>query len=152
APFAAGWHPYLRLPGGPPVDRLHLDVHGSTAIRTDDALVPLPGDAAYAPRVGPSWRPLGRSVLDAAFTSLDPQVSPLSASLGDPVTGARLDLEQDRGLVHVFTGDTLARDRRRSVAVEPVEAMTDALNRPECAGSLRLEPGTTRSFRSTVRL
>jgi len=63
-----------------------------------------------------------------------------------------LSVWQDRGLVHVFTGDTVARGRRASIAIEPVEVMTDAYNRPDCAAAIRLEPGTRRSFRFGVDL
>jgi aldose 1-epimerase len=48
--------------------------------------------------------------------------------------------------VHVFTGDTLARDRRRSVAIEPVEVPTNAFNDPSQADAIRLEPGRSRTF------
>jgi aldose 1-epimerase len=145
APYASGWHPYLRLPGADRVDRLELEVPAGTAVRTDAALVPLPAGAAYEPVTAgqAAWRPLGDAVLDAAFTDLDPARPTV---LRDPVTGVRVELRQDRGLVHVFTGDTLARDRRASVAVEPVEVMTDAFHRPECATSVRLEPGAHRTF------
>jgi aldose 1-epimerase len=53
--------------------------------------------------------------------------------------------------MHVFTGDTLARDRRRSIALEPVEVVTNAFNRAECVAALRLDPGDTRTFRFGVR-
>lgn len=150
APFVAGWHPYFRLPGADVVDRLHLDVPSTTAICTGADLLPLPGDRAFAAHDGASWHPLADSVVDAAFGGLRRDGGTATTVLSDPVTGVRLELTQDRGLVHVFTGDTLARDRRASVAVEPVEAMTDAFNRPHCAGAIRLEPGEQRSFRLRV--
>ncbi|MFS0700323.1 aldose 1-epimerase [Cellulomonas sp. 179-A 4D5 NHS] len=149
APYASGWHPYFRLPGTERVDGLDLDLPASVAVRTDDALLPLPGADAFAQVGAPSWRPLGDAVLDAAFGGLDPA---LPATVHDPATGARLLVRQDRGLVHVFTGDTLARDRRASLAVEPVEVMTDAFNRPDQAAAIRLEAGERRSFSFTVEL
>lgn len=149
APYASGWHPYFRLPGTARVDGLDLDLPASVAVRTDDALLPLPGADAFAPVTAPSWRPLGDAVLDAAFGGLDPA---LPAAVHDPATGTRLLVRQDRGLVHVFTGDTLARDRRASLAVEPVEVMTDAFNRPDQAAAVRLEPGERRSFGFVVEL
>lgn len=143
APYASGWHPYVRLPGAPRVDTLGLDVPATVAVRTDDALLPLPGEAAFAAGAAPSWDPLGDAVLDAAFAGLD---ATRPTVVRDPASGTRLELRQDRGLVHVFTGDTLARDRRGSLAVEPVEVMTDAFNRPDCADAIRLEAGERRSF------
>lgn len=149
APYASGWHPYLRLPGVPRVDALDLEVPAEVAVQTDAALVPLPGPAAFRDDARPAWRPLGAAVLDAAFTGLD---TSRPTVVRDPATGTRLTLRQDRGLVHVFTGDTLARDRRTSLAVEPVEVMTDAFNRPDCAAAIRLEPDERRVFRFTVEL
>lgn len=149
APYASGWHPYFRLPGTERVDGLDLDLPASVAVRTDDALLPLPGPAAFAQVGAPSWHPLGDAVLDAAFDGLDPA---LPSVVHDPATGARLLVRQDRGLVHVFTGDTLARDRRASLAVEPVEVMTDAFNRTDRAAAIRLEAGERRSFAFTVEL
>jgi len=64
----------------------------------------------------------------------------------------QLAVRHDGGLVHVFTGDTLARDRRASVAIEPVEVLTDAFNRADCATAIRLEPGERRAFRFGVEV
>ena len=152
APFASGWHPYFRLPGADVVDRLHLDVPSTVAIRADAQLFPLPDDSAFVAQDGARWRPLGSAVVDAAFAGLerDHDDGHATTTLRDPVTGTRLDLHQERGLVHVFTGDTLARGRRTSVAIEPVEVMTDAFNRPDCADAIRLEPHESRSFRFRV--
>lgn len=152
APFASGWHPYFRLPGSDVVDRLHLSVPSTVAIASDSHLVPLPGARAFVAHDGAQWAPFGDAVVDAAFSHLRDNGKTASTTLSDPVTGMRLTLEQDRGLVHVFTGDTLARDPRASVAVEPVEAMTDSFNRSDCADSVRLEPGQARTFGFCVRV
>ena len=37
-------------------------------------------------------------------------------------------------------------DARRALAIEPVETMTDAFNRADCAAALRLAPGQSRCF------
>lgn len=152
APFASGWHPYFRLPGAEVVDRLHLDVPSTVAIQADPQLFPLPGGRAFVPQDGARWRPVGDAVVDAAHGGLERDLGHATTTLSDPVTGARLTLRQERGLVHVFTGDTLARGRRASVAVEPVEAMTDAFNRPDCADAIRLEPKESRSFSVRVSI
>lgn len=147
APYASGWHPYFRLPGPPTIDRLLLDLPATTAVLTDDALFPLTGDAAYRRHDSGPSRPFGSAVIDAAFADLQSQDGSAVTVLADPRTGVRLALRQERGLVHVFTGDTLRRDRRASVAVEPVEAMTDAFNRPDCRETVLLAPGGRRDFR-----
>lgn len=149
APFACGWHPYLRLPGATTIADLELEVPADTRVETDLDLIPLPGPAAYAPLARrPRWSPLGDVVLDVSYVA---QAHPRSPSvLRDPTSGVQVTLTQDRGLVHLFTGDTLTRDRRASIAVEPVESMTDAFNRPDGAAALRLEPGERRAFAATL--
>lgn len=147
APFAAGWHPYVRLPRTTTITGLDLRVPSTVQVETDAGLIPYPGDQAYS-SIGPDvarWDPIGDAVLDVGFLAgSEPAV------LRDPTTGVQVSLSQDRGLVHLFTGDTIGRDRRVSVAVEPVETMTDAFNRPDCATAIRLEPGARRSFSATV--
>lgn len=153
APYAAGWHPYFRL-GDAPLDQLLLSVPASHGVLTDHALLPLPGAAAFgAPGAGavPDFRrprALGDAVLDLCYAGAVADADDLIRSrLRDPASGRTLTVWQRGGFTHVFTGDTLARDPRRAIAIEPVEAMTDAFNRAECAPAIRLEPGATRSFR-----
>lgn len=153
APYAAGWHPYFRF-GDAPIDRLELQVPAQATILTDESLLPLPGDDAHAPiaerpeRDFSVSRPIGAVAIDAALTRLTPDADGLTRTrLGDPVRGCGLTVWQAGGLVHLFTGDTLARDRRRSVAIEPVETMTDAFNRSDCRAAIELAPGASRSFR-----
>lgn len=153
APYAAGWHPYFRF-GEDNIDHLELQVPASQAILTDVDLLPLPGEAAYVPiarrpdldfRGG---RALGGGAVDACLGALAADADGLIRSrLRDPVRGCGLVVWQQGGLVHLFTGDTLARNARRSLAIEPVEVMTDAFNRADCQAAISLPPGASRSFR-----
>jgi aldose 1-epimerase len=59
---------------------------------------------------------------------------------------------QERGMMHAFTADTVTRDVRGSVALEPMECMANAFNRPECADTIRLMPGAERRFRCGVEI
>lgn len=156
APYAAGWHPYFRLPGA--VDDWTLQIPARTLVRTDDALIPLDGDAAYqALDDNPAMdlrrpRELRDLVLDACFTDLAfADGDRAETVLRNMLTGDELRVWQLAGAMHVFTGDTLARDRRRSIALEPVEVVTNAFNRAECAAALRLAPGESRTFRFGAR-
>jgi aldose 1-epimerase len=156
APYGCGWHPYFRI-GTRDVDPLELQVPARTAIRTDDALIPLDGDQAFVPvpsAPGPTFhgsRPVGDAVLDAAFTDLEPDPDGIVRTrLRDPRSGLALTVWQHSGLMHVFTGDTLGREPRTSIALEPVELMTDAYNRPDCRDAIRLPAGEQRSFRCGV--
>lgn len=151
APYAAGWHPYFRLSGT--VDDLTLQIQADTVIRTDDALIPLTGDAARTPV---DQAPLldfrtpsqiGARVIDTCFTDLRfDDTGRAETVLGDPTTGEQIRVWQNAGSMHVYTGDTLARDQRRSIALEPVESITDAFNRDEIASKVRLEAGGRRQF------
>lgn len=149
APYASGWHPYFRLPVGV-VDDWTLTIPAEQAICVDESLIPLPDEAAYAPVTGDrdyrQARRVGSAVIDRGWSSLSADHDGRSrTTLIDP-TGNRLTVWQETGLMHVFTGDTLARDRRRSIALEPVEVMTDAFNR----GNVNLKPGESRTFRFGV--
>jgi aldose 1-epimerase len=158
APYAAGWHPYFRL-GGATVDRLELRIPAGTLIRTDDALIPLDGpgcrvDLDDLPEMDfRAGKPVGHRVIDACYADLD--IGPdgrAETVLRDPGTGRELRVWQETGFVHVFTGDTLPRDQRASIAIEPVEVMTNAFNRAEFAAAIPLPPGQTRRFRCGVAL
>jgi aldose 1-epimerase len=155
APYGCGWHPYFKL-GASTIDSLELQVPSRRVIATDDRLIPLPGVRAH---VAISARPdldfripraLGATHLDVCFADLEPDPDGRPRThLTDPVTGTTLTVWQERGFMHVFTGDGLARDGRGSVALEPVEVMTDAFNRPEATG-ITLSPGESRMFRCGV--
>jgi aldose 1-epimerase len=59
---------------------------------------------------------------------------------------------QEHGVMHAFTADTASRDARHAVALEPMECMANAFNRPDCAQAIRLAPGTERHFRCGVEV
>lgn len=147
APVALGWHPYLRVPGHETIDRLELTVPAGRAVVTDPGLLPLAGAEAFAAVDGLGPLPLAGVRLDHAFGALRADADGRARTvLRDPATGQGLAVWQRRGLVHVYTGDGLARRERTAVAVEPVETLTDAFNRPDCATDVRLEPGAVREF------
>lgn len=155
APYAAGWHPYFRLSNT--IDNLTLRIPADTVIRTDDSLIPLDDERGRLPLDQcPAMdfrqpRLLGGTVMDACFADLRPGPDGRTETvLCDAATGSELRVWQFGGYMHVFTGDTLARDRRDSIALEPVEAITDAFNRGEFAAALRIEPGQQRRFRFGV--
>ena len=155
-PYAAGWHPYFRLPGT--VDDWTLEIPARTIIRTDDALIPLDGAAAYqslddVPAMDFRLpRKLSGLVIDACFTDLRPNAGHRAETvLRHTQSPDELRVWQSAGSMHVFTGDTLARDRRHSIALEPVEVITNAFNRSDFARAVRLNSGQSRTFRFGVR-
>lgn len=155
-PFAAGWHPYFRLPGLASIDDLHLTLPSRTAIETDADLIPRPnGEAGILKRDDATFlsaAPLAGHVLDVCFTDLIASENGLyETRMENRQDGSSLTVWQERGHMHVFTGDTLARDRRKSIALEPVETPTNAFNQAGLAAAITLQPGETRSFRFGFR-
>jgi len=123
-PFGAGFHPYLTA--------------GSTTV--DECRLTLPAAAPHE-RDFRASAPIGHRVIDDCYTGLERD--------GEGV--AQVDLQGPAGIVTmwmdplwshvmVFTGDTLAPERRRlGLAVEPMTCAPDAFNTAE--GLRVLAPG-----------
>lgn len=158
APCFFGWHPYFRVADGE-VDDWQLQIPAQTLIRTGADLIALAGAEAYvalddAPALDfREPRLIGDSIIDQGYTDLDADPDGrIRTRLRDPASGFAIAVWQERGVMHAFTADTVSRDARRSVALEPMECMADAFNRPECAAAIRLEPGAERRFRCGVEI
>ncbi|WP_426661021.1 aldose 1-epimerase [Rhodanobacter aciditrophus] len=158
APCFFGWHPYFRLADGT-VDGWQLAVPAETLVRTGADLIALPGDAAYvalddAPALDfREPRMIGDRIIDQGYTDLQADADGrIRTHLRDPASGRALMVWQGRGLMHAFTADTVGRDRRRAMALEPMECMANAFNRPECVAAIRLEPGAERRYRCGVEV
>ena len=156
APCFFGWHPYFRVSAGF-ADEWTLQIPAQTLIRTGADLVALPGDAAYVSLDDATQldfrrsRALAGSVLDHEYTDLVAGADGrFRTRLTAPGSGFGITVWQERGVMHAFTGDTLKVDARRSIALEPMECMANAFNRPEWAAAVRLEPGAERVFRCGV--
>ena len=153
APFACGWHPYFMI-GDAPLDELVAHIPAATRVVVDPDLIPLDGPDAFAPVTGQfdlrEPRAIDGASLDVAFLDFEPGTDGrYHSTLSHPPTGRTIDAWQERGLMHVFTADTIPRPRQ-SFAMEAIEVMTNAVNRPDQADSLRLEPGQRRRFRFGV--
>ncbi len=154
APCFFGWHPYLR-PGSDGIGELEMKLPAQRAIVTDDALIPLPGpDALAALDTTPGhdfrdWRRIGDTVLDNGFAHLQADDDGrIRSHLRDPESGLHMAVWQESGVIQVFTGDTLdANAARRAVAIEPMQTMTNAFNRADCADTVTLAAGASRTFR-----
>lgn len=156
APCFFGWHAYFRVAAGMADDWM-LQVPAQTLIRTGSDLIALPGEAAYValddvPTLDfRQARRIGNTVLDVGYTDLAAGADgSVRTRLADPATGFAIDVWQERGVMHAFTGDTLGAGARSAVALEPMECMADAFNRRECTEAVRLEAGAERSFRCGV--
>jgi aldose 1-epimerase len=158
APCFFGWHPYFRLADST-VDSWRLQIPAQTLIRTDANLIVLPGNAAYVPvDDAPALdfreaRLIGNSILDQEYGDLDADADGrFRTHLHNPANGLGIAVWQEGGVMHAFTADTASRDVRRSVALEPMECMANAFDRPDCADAIRLQPGAERIFRCGVEI
>jgi aldose 1-epimerase len=142
-PYGAGMHPYFSL-GAETVDDAVLTVPAGSRLVADERGIPVgeePVDDGPLDFRAP--RTIGADQIDACFTEL-------TRGEGDR---CRVELSAPGGSRHitvwtsgayeylmVFTGDTLAEDRRRrGVAIEPMTCAPDAFR--SGAGLVRLEPG-----------
>lgn len=158
APCFFGWHPYFAIGDGL-IDGWELQIPAQSLIRTGADQVALAGAQAYmalddAPALDfREPRLIGRSIIDQGYTEVEADADGrIRTHLRDPAGGWALALWQERGVVHVFTADTIPRGVRRAIALEPMECMANAFNRPECADAIRLEPGAERTFRCGVEV
>jgi len=158
APAFVGWHPYFRVGSGP-LASWELEIPAACVIRTDVDFIPLPGPDAYLPLAqAPGLdfrqpRAIGSLELNHSYTGLRLDADGRTRTrLRDSASGVGIAVWQERGVLLAYTGDTLERDARRSLALEPMESLPDAFNRPECAEAIRLEPGAARTFRCGVEL
>lgn len=143
APFGFGAHPYLTV-GEEAVDELTLSLPAADYLTVDDRLLPTgtkPVDGSdYDFR---SARPIGRSVLDTAFTGLGAGEDGrwrVTLSSGERSTTLWAQGEHF-GYTQVFTGDSLpaGRARHTGVAVEPMSCPAGAFATGEAL--VVLEPG-----------
>lgn len=144
-PYGTGAHPYFRIGAGL-IDSLTLRSPASVALVADDRGIPVgrrsldgePDDFRQA-------RPLGDLALDTGYTGLSREGNGRAVvRLTEPATNRRLDVWMDEGyeFVMVFTGDTLAPDRKRKgLAVEPMTCAPNAFRSGD--GLLVIDPGDT---------
>lgn len=158
APCFFGWHPYFRLAAST-LDDWQLQVPAQTLIRTDASLIPLPDAAAYValdevPALDfRAPRRIGDSIIDQEYTDLDVETDGrIRTRIQDLASGLGIAVWQEHGVMHVFTADTVSRDVRRAVALEPMACMADAFSRADCAAAIRLQPGAARRFRCGVEV
>ncbi|HXD54932.1 MAG TPA: aldose 1-epimerase family protein [Solirubrobacteraceae bacterium] len=149
-PFAAGQHPYLS-PGAGRLDDCELSLPAATLIATDPA-TGLPsgrGPVDGTPldfRAAP--RRLGETAIDSPLTDLARDGDGLARAVLASPDGEAVELWADVAytVIQLFTGDTLAPNRRRTgLAVEPMSAPPDCFRSGE--GLVRLDPGE--SWRGT---
>ncbi|MGQ7272792.1 aldose 1-epimerase [Marinobacter sp. V034] len=154
APFGCGWHPYLLPPSGN-IDDCLVSLPHRCAIAVDSRLIPLPGEQAYVSLSDETddfctkAKVIGPQNIDQCYTG--PATGEwLRSWLYDPVADVRLEIQQERGVVHIYTSHSLPTRQREGLAVEPNEFIPNAFNRPELVEDVRLEAGQQRVFRCRI--
>ncbi len=140
-PFGAGFHPYFRL-GASTVDELALSVPARTRVESDERGLPTGRTSVAGSRFDyRSGRQIGDARLDDCFTDLDRDPDGRAhAELSFEGRSASLWVDEAYAYLMIFTGDTLAPERRRhGLAVEPMSCPADALRSGE--GIVTLQPG-----------
>jgi aldose 1-epimerase len=142
-PYGAGQHPYLS-PGEGTIDECLLELPATTVITTDaerglpTGEEPLDGSELDFRRP----RKIGGAVIDSPFTDLErgeDGMARVRLRGSDDLT-VELWVDSRHPVIELFTGDTLAPERRRTgLAVEPMTCPPDAFRSGESL--IRLEPG-----------
>lgn len=140
-PFGLGWHPYIRTV----VDYTRITVPAGTVYEADERGLPTGRRPVAGTQLDFSAvRSIGSAELDHCYTDLERDANGRASVIVDREDGRRIRVWGDARISHfmVFTGDTLAPERRRrGLAVEPMTCAPDMLNSGD--GLVVLEPGRT---------
>ncbi len=147
APYGFGQHPYVTV-GTDLVDDAVLQVPADAVVPTDTRGLPTGGPLAISGTDLDFRRPrvIGPAVLDTCYTQLHSDADGVTSVVLANPTGNSVTVWGDDTVKYlmVFSGDTLAPDRRRrSLAIEPMTCPPDAFR--SGAGLIVLEPGQTAS-------
>jgi aldose 1-epimerase len=157
-PFGCGWHPYFKL-GEEGIDNLYLEVPANKIILLDDKYVPLKGKDAYSnldDHKDIDFRTsalIGKRKVNVCYTDLITDKNGITrTNLTDKNSRITLSVYQKGGVTYAFTADSVKYRTRKSIALEPVQFMTDAFNRPELLDEITVQPGKTSSFNFGVEV
>lgn len=154
APITLGWHPYLTCQGGS-AETTKITVPSQVRIQADKNLIPKPGVKGFSTQTYPVTL-VHRRDIDWGMTSLVEE-NGVATAVVDHVDGSQTAVElrgarQGLGLgsFQIYTGQDLGYRRGISVAVEPLLAMTDAFNRPECEDLITVGPGQAQELHAAL--
>ncbi len=154
APITLGWHPYLVCQGGSTVTA-KITVPSQVRTQTDKDLIPKPGVQGFSTQAYPVTL-VHRRDIDWGMTSLV-EKDGVATAVVDHADGSQTAVEligarQGLGLgsFQIYTGQDLAYRRGIAVAVEPLLAMTDAFNRPECEELITVGPGQVQELHAAL--
>lgn len=157
APFGTGWHPYLKT-SDKGIENLILTIDADEIIQLDERLIPLAGKDAYAAidkypdldfrsNQTKDKRTINGKIIDNCYTKLKSKSDGFyKASIFDPENGMEISMFQKGGVTLAFSGDTLKARKRDSIALEPMQFMTNAFNREELKDKIKIMPGEKSIF------
>ena len=163
APFSTGWHPYFKTSSNG-IENLIFTVNAEGIILLDDKNIPLADEAAYGKvdnfpqldfrsSIPKDKRKISGKILDNCFSNLLTENDGYSrASIYDPENGLKIALFQKGGVTLAFSGDTLAQRKRKSIAIEPMQFITNAFNRSELKEKILIKPGSNSVFEFGVEI
>ncbi len=148
-PYGCGHHPYLS-PGAGPVDDCTLKLPAGTRLLTDERQLPSGAEPVEGtPFDFRRGQRIGALEIDCPFTGLETDSEGGSVTRLTGSDGRTVELWADATypFLEVYTGDTLAPDRRRTgVAVEPMTCPPNALQTGENLIVLEPDESVTTSF------
>jgi len=156
-PFFCGWHPYFKT-SDKGIEHLILTVDAQSNILMDNNYLPLDGDETYSlindfpklnflSRTPQVERTINGRIIDNCFAKLKFDDEGIARSfLFDPENNLEITLFQKGGVTLVFTGDTLKERKRKSLAIEPMQSLTNTFNRSELIDQFTIVSGNEKSF------
>lgn len=163
APFWCGWHPYFKTSDNG-IEHLIVTINADEIILMDDKLIPIKGEGAYSNLKNHPEKDFRENLLeykrivngrkfDVCYAALQRDENGYSyTSIYDKVKDFGITLFQKGGYVLMFSGDSLTRGKRQSLAMEPMQFLTDSYNRKEFEKDIKVNPGEKKSFEFGVLL
>lgn len=154
-PFGCGWHPYFKT-SDDGVDHLELEIPCSEVVLLDSEYCPLEDKSPFSeienhPEI--DFRPevknkvIGKREVNACFSGLKFDSDCLiRSSITDKENAIKISVYQNKGVMYAFTADTVKYRPRKSIAIEPVEFITNAFNRKELQDVIKINAGEARNF------
>ncbi len=148
-PFGCGWHPYFKL--GSKIDNLILSVPSKTIVLIDETFCPIlnykillnSNDELYFFEN----KTIDNKKVNVCYTDLIKSNDNIYHTyLIDKAYKIKLDIIQEKGVVYIFTADGLKYRERESIAIEPVEFITDVYNHKEYFNELMIKPNSSKNF------
>lgn len=163
APFWSGWHPYFKTNSNS-IEHFAVTINAKSIIAMDESLIPLEGKEAYVPVKGlPKHnyngnltieaRRLMDRKLDVCYAELvEVRGGIYESSIYDDKENIRITMFQDQGVTLAFSGDSLSKRARKSIALEPMQCLTNSFNRKEFEDKITLKPKGESTFTFGVKV